>query len=106
MAETARQAVDTAQRLLALLARDRARVAALGRRAGNASQVFEQFARRVIVSVPQVLPLLPLSAPTVRAAVDALRELGMVKELTGQRRNRVFAYSDYLDILGEGTDPL
>jgi Fic family protein len=106
VAETARQAVDTAQRLLALLARDRARVAALGRRAGNATQVFEQFARRVIVSVPQMLPALPLSAPAVRAAVTALQDLGLVKELTGQRRNRVFAYSDYLDILGEGTDPL
>lgn len=106
VAETARQAVDTAQRLLALLARDRARVAALGRRAGNATQVFEQFARRVIVSVPQMLPALPLSAPTVRASVTALQDLGLVKELTGQRRNRVFAYSDYLDILSEGTDPL
>jgi hypothetical protein len=68
--------------------------------------VFEQFARRVIVSVPQMLPVLPLSAPTVRAAVDSLQALGLVKELTGQRRNRVFAYSDYLDILAEGTDPL
>lgn len=106
VADTARQAVDTAQRLLALLARDRARVAALGRRAGNATQVFEQFARRVMVSVPQILPALPLSAPTVRAAVGALQEAGIVKELTGQRRNRVFAYSDYLDILAEGTDPL
>lgn len=106
VAETAQQAVDTAQRLLALLARDRARIAALGKRAGNVGLVFDQFARRVILSVPQVAPHLPLSAPTIRAAVDTLREMEIVNELTGQQRHRVFAYSQYLDILSEGAQPL
>lgn len=106
VADTAQQAVDTAQRLLALLARDRARIAALGRRAGNVGQVFEQFTRRVLLSVPQVQPHLSLSAPTIRGAVQALSDLGIVNELTGQRRNRVFAYQSYLDILSEGAQPL
>lgn len=106
VADTARQAVETAQRLLALLARDRARVAALGSRAGNVGLVFEQFARRVVLTVPQVAPQLPLSAPTIRAAVRALEGLGIVNELTGQQRHRVFAYQAYLDILSEGAQPL
>jgi len=33
-------------------------------------------------------------------------QLGIVRELTGQRRNRVFAYDRYLSILNEGTEPL
>ena len=106
VAETAQQAVDTAQHLLALLARDRERIAGLGKRAGNVGLVFDQFARRVILSVPQVAPQLPLSAPTIRAAVETLQDLEIVNELTGQQRNRVFAYSQYLDILGEGAQPL
>lgn len=106
VAETAQQAVDTAQRLLALLARDRARIAALGKRAGNVGLVFDQFARRVILTVPQVAPRIPLSAPTIRGAVRVLEELGIVNELTGQQRNRVFAYQDYLNILSEGAQPL
>nr|WP_298129652.1 Fic family protein [uncultured Pseudoxanthomonas sp.] len=106
VAETAQQAVDTAQRLLALLARDRARIATLGKRAGNVGLVFDQFARRVILSVPQVLPQLPLSAPTIRAAVETLQEMEIVNELTGQQRHRIFAYSAYLDILSEGAQPL
>lgn len=106
VAETAQQAVDTAQRLLALLAADRARIAALGKRAGNVGLVFEQFARRVILSVPQVAPHLPLSAPTIRAAVETLQDLGIANELTGQQRHRVFAYSAYLNILSEGAQPL
>lgn len=106
VADTAQQAVDTAQRLLALLARDRARIAALGRRAGNVGMVFEQFARRVVVTVPQLQPHMALSAPTIRAAVRTLEEMEIANELTGQRRHRVFAYQQYLDILSEGAQPL
>lgn len=106
IAETAQQAVDTAQRLLRLLAVDRARIAGLGRRAGTVGQVFEQMARQVVLTVPQVAPMLPMSAPTIRAAIDALVDLGIANELTGQRRNRVFAYQAYLAILGEGAQPL
>lgn len=106
VADTAQQAVETAQRLLALLARDRARIATLGARAGNVGLVFEQFARRVLLGVPQVQPHLALSAPTIRAAIRTLEEMGIVNELTGQRRHRVFAYRQYLDILSEGAQPL
>lgn len=106
VAETAQQAVDTAQRLLALLAKDRARIAMLGKRAGNVGLVFEQFARRVLIGVPQVKPHLALSAPTIRAAIRSLEEMEIVNELTGQRRHRVFAYQQYLDILSEGAQPL
>lgn len=106
VAETAQQAVETAQRLLALLASDRRRIAALGKRAGNVGLVFDQFACRVVLTVPQVAPHLALSPPTIRAAVRALQELGIVNEVTGQQRHRVFAYHQYLDILSEGAQPL
>lgn len=106
VADTAQQAVDTAQRLLALLARDRARIGTLGTRAGNVGLVFEQFARRVLLGVPQVQPNLALSAPTIRAAIRTLQDMDIVNELTGQRRHRVFAYQQYLDILSEGAQPL
>jgi Fic family protein len=47
-----------------------------------------------------------LSAPTVNAALADLGRLGIVAEITGRRRGRVFSYRAYLDILGEGTGPL
>ncbi len=106
VADTAQQAVDSVQRLLALLTRDRARIAALGARAGNVGLVFEQFARRVLLGVPKVQPHLALSAPTIRGAIRTLEAMEIVNELTGQRRHRVFAYSEYLAILSEGAQPL
>ena len=106
VADTAQQAVDSVQRLLALLTRDRARIAALGARSGNVGLVFEQFARRVLLTVPQAAPQLALSPPTIRAAVRTLEALEIVNEVTGQQRHRVFAYSEYLAILSEGAQPL
>ena len=47
-----------------------------------------------------------LSFPTATKGISMLMTLGTVKELTGGRRNRVFAYDRYLAILTEGTEPL
>jgi hypothetical protein len=38
--------------------------------------------------------------------VEALENLGIVREITGRKRERVFAYTRYLAILNEGTEPL
>jgi hypothetical protein len=45
-----------------------------------------------------------LSFPAAASAMDLLVELEVARELTGKRRNRVFAYERYLAILNEGTE--
>jgi Fic family protein len=47
-----------------------------------------------------------VSYPTAAKAVELLEQSGVVRELTGGRRNRIFAYDRYLSILSEGTEPL
>ena len=47
-----------------------------------------------------------LTAPTINAALADLRRPGVVDEVTGRRRGRVFGYRAYLDILNEGTSPI
>lgn len=104
--ETAEQATETARRIIALLDADRRRITPLGRRAGSVALVFDVLTRQVLATVPQLEKALHMSTPTIRDAIASLSELGIVNELTGQRRNRVFAYQAYLDILNEGTTPL
>ena len=43
---------------------------------------------------------------TAARAVEALAELGALREITGRRRSRVFAYDRYLATLSEGAEPL
>lgn len=44
--------------------------------------------------------------PTVRKSIEGLENLGIVREITGKGRNKVWLYSDYLRILSEGTEPI
>jgi hypothetical protein len=44
--------------------------------------------------------------PTVTNAAIKMVEIGVLKELTGRARNRLFAYTGYLAILAVGTEPL
>jgi len=102
--EVADGAVSTADRLQALFAEDRSRIEAVGRRAGSGLRVHGTLKARPIQSVSGASRATGLSFPAASAAMDLLVELGIARELTGKRRNRLFTYDRYLDILGEGTE--
>ena len=99
-------AVDTARRLVGLFDEDRQRVQELGRIAATTLRVFGVLCQRPLVTLNHVRDRAGISFPSAAKGMDALTQLGIVRELTGQRRNRVFAYDRYLSILNEGTEPL
>ncbi|MDR3055820.1 MAG: winged helix-turn-helix transcriptional regulator [Zoogloeaceae bacterium] len=45
-----------------------------------------------------------LTPATVNKALNHLEQLGIVRELTAQKRNRLFSYTDYVDIMNRGTE--
>ena len=100
---TAQDAVQTAQKLEGIFERDHARVQALGRRAGSALRVLEALKARPVLALPEVARLSGLSFPAAAAGMGSLEELGIVREITGKKRNRVFAHGDYVSLLSEGT---
>ena len=104
--ETARQAVDTARRILTLFDEDRQIVQGVGRTAGSVLQVHRVMQRRLIATVPELSGDLDMSEPTIRSSLNKLEELGMVNEMTGNKRNRLYLYRRYLEILNEGAEPL
>ena len=102
--QTAGQAVDLATKVRELFARDRARIAKLGRVAGSALRVHELLQNHPLISVPKASKILTLTPPTVRASLTALGEVGIVKEVSGRRRDRVFGYRRYLDLIASDTN--
>jgi Fic family protein len=106
VAEVSSQAADAAKRILAVFNDDRRRIQALGRPAASALRVHEYLQRKPYLFIPAATKALGMSAPTVSASVDHLLSLGVVKEVTGRQRDRIFAYSKYLEVLAEGTEPL
>ena len=99
----ANQAADTATALVALFARDRARIEALGRAAGSALRVFDVLRRRIVVSIPGVAQEARVTWPTAKAALVRLGTLGIATESTGRRRDRLYTYKKQLAILDRGT---
>lgn len=106
VAATAGQAVDTAQRLLKLFEADRQRLRETGRLAGNALQLHERMTYHPIRSIQRLVEETGLTKPTVARGLDKMIDLGIVEEITGRKRNKAFAYQQYLAILSEGAQPL
>ena len=96
----------TAQRLLELFRRDEGRLQGLGRSGPGVRLVYASLRRRPLTSTKQLKELSGLSFPTASKAIEALMDLAIAREITGGRRNRLFAYDAYLAILSEGTEPL
>lgn len=100
VAEAANQAVATARALTDLYAADRQRIQAkLGRLANSALLVHHALYTRPISQIAGICAQTRQSPNTVAKMLGKLAEMGIVRELTGQKRGRVFCYAAYLDIL-------
>ena len=102
--ETANQAAETAGRLIQLFQKDRARLHAEGRKGLSALKLHEILQKGPVITVPRLVAKFGFSAPTANSALRLLVALGLVREITGQKRHRVFSYHEYLRILNEGTE--
>ncbi len=103
---TANQAYTATASIAALFAADRQRIRSESTRAGSSLQVHDTLQRNPYGTANSLVKATTLSAPTVNAALAELEQMGLVREVTGKRRGRVFAYTAYLEILSEGTAAL
>lgn len=101
---TATQAVKTAQELMKLSAADGQRISALKRISGSAHLIHKAMLERPMASPNWIQEKIRLSPATVNACLRELEQLGIVKEVTGQKRNRLYSYVKYIQIMNEGTE--
>ena len=97
IAKTATEATDRARQILILHDESRDNIArALGRRTPNALALLDRLFSDPVVSARRVEELLGVSQPTAAALVNDLAEIGILREVTGRKRNRLFAFDEYL----------
>ena len=95
---------DTAARdILNPFAADRHRIEALGRPAGSALRVHQLLQTKPILSIVGAAETPGLSAPAVAASIGHLAGLGVVRELTGRQRGRLFVHERSMEIMSRGT---
>ncbi len=104
--QTAQAATQTAKRLVDVFGQDTLRIQTGGKGGANVLRVFECLRQKPLCSLRQIVNSAGISFPTASKAMLTLVKLGVARELTGLRRNRVFVYDAYLNILNEGGDAL
>ena len=106
IASAAWEAAETAERTLGLFAKDREKIGKLGRAAPSTLLVQEFMQKKPFIRIRTAATALKLTVPTVTSALNHLLRLGIVKEVSGKRRDRLFAYSRYVNMVSKGTEPL
>jgi Fic family protein len=85
--------------IASLVATDRRRLLASPRATPASYRLFEMLPMMPRFTVERARQALATSFPTANAAVRALEELGIVSELTGQKKNRSYGYEAYVGLL-------
>lgn len=98
VAETAAEATSTAGMIVALRERHLAQVSSLG---GNGIQMLDHLYRQPLLDINAIVRALNVSYPTANKLAAGFVERGILNEVTGHRRNRIFRYSPYLALFGD-----
>lgn len=102
---SAKQAINTAKQINTLFDRDLHNIATLGRARFSCEQLLEYMKRLPQVTVPLLANELKMTPPTVRNALSLMTKMGIIEETSGKKRDKVYVYRQYLDILEEGAEP-
>lgn len=98
----ATQATQTTRRLVELFESDRNQLHKLGGRSATLLKAHELLKHKAAVSISEVATNAGISFPTAATALRIMCEHGIIKEITQRRRDRIFLYQRYLDILNDG----
>lgn len=106
VAETAGQVVQTSQAISALFKADNDKITTLKRAGITARQAHAQLQKTAISNAINMATALDVSVPTARLALNNLKELGIVKDVSGSGKERLYIYTALLDILEQGAEPI
>lgn len=101
--ESAKDAIETIDKLTSLHDNYYLKIDGLGRKAKNAMRVFEYLESNPIIEIQKTARELDIAFNTMSSIVKDLISIGVLEQTSTQSRNRTFAYKEYLEILKEGT---
>ena len=100
--ESAQDAIQTINELSDLHKKNKTAVEKFGKTKSN-MLLFEYLEKNPIIEIGKTAQALKLSFNTVSSAVKRLADIGILSQTNNLSRNRIFFYTDYLQILKSGT---
>jgi len=104
--DTSVKAVQAANDIQDLFQKNHDRLSTERGTSSSSVKVHEYLKQRPIISIRDVSDHTGLAFQTALTTLARLSDLGIVEEITGKQRNRLYVYSDYMDLLNEGTEPI
>jgi Fic family protein len=101
---TANQAVDTIRELHELSKADHEKISSLGRAAASTLIIHRVLLERPIVKTGWLVEKTGISHATINKCLNHLKDLDIISELTGRRRDRIFSYTRFIEILNYGLE--
>ena len=98
VAVTAEQAVETSKKIIKLREDNLKKILTLGRSTPKATLVFNSLFHTPLIAIKDVEKITGLKNPNALALVNKLVKLGILKETTGKKRNKIFAYQQYIKL--------
>lgn len=95
---TAKSSIQTFDGILKLQRETDQKLQSLGARAANAQKVVNDLYRRPLISADRTSKVADVSLPTAYKLIQSLEELGILQEITGFERNRLYVYGEYIDL--------
>jgi Fic family protein len=102
--ESANDGVETAQRLFSVVGADRQKMSQHKSATVTSVRLFELLPEHPMITLATATELVGATKPTAGKAIDSLCQAGILQEITGKKRDRVYAYRAYFDVLAEDTD--
>jgi Fic family protein len=101
VAETAANSKQTFERIIELRQRCEQKLLRLGKRAKAGQQLLLELYSQPILNVNQIAERLAITHQSASALVRSFDEAGILREVTGFKRNRLFVFFEYLDLFRE-----
>ena len=101
VAQTAKSGTETFEKIIVLRHRSEEKLLELGRRAKIGQELLKLLYSQPIVNTKQVAENLKISKVSATSLVSQFQTLGILKETTGFKRNRLFSFIEYLHLFGK-----
>ena len=98
IAITANQAIETNKKIIKLREEDLKKISSLGRSAQKAILVFNYLFHTPILTIKDIENITGLKNPNALSLMNKMTNLGILKEITGKKRNKVFRYQNYVNL--------
>lgn len=96
--ETTKKGISTFDSILQLQKQNDTKIQSLGSRAANAQKITNYLYQRPVINADKVREISGISMPSAYKLIGVMEEIGILKEVTGGQRGRVYVFEDYIKL--------